>query len=1147
MNQTPTNQTFFPGRNAAARTAGELLTRFPLWPGGLVLLFSILAAPAARAQPAFSKAFSPDTIGPGSVSTLTFTINNESGSPVTDLAFTDPLPVPVVIATPAGAATDCAGATLSAPEGGGTITLSGGAVGAFASCTVTVNVTSSTVGVHTNTSGDLTSSAGNSGTAADDLTVAAERPGFSKSFSPGAVSFGGRSTLTFTIDNSANQSLASSLAFTDNLPAGMTVADPPAVSNTCTAGPFTGGTVTAEPGSGTVSLTSGGLDAGAVDAGSTCTITVDVTGGATGQLNNTSGELTSVSGFTLVSSGKASAALDVTATTLSLTKSFAGDPALPGGTVDLEFTVTNFDRDSAATGIGFTDDLEDVLSGLVATGLPLSDPCGPGSLLSGTSLLSFTGGSLGPGASCTFSVTLQTPAGAATGVFPNTTSQITGEVGGEPAVGNAASDDLFVEPAPLLTKEILDPDTLTPISVAGTGEEIVLRFTVQNTSSASNAADIAFLDSLGAFLPGTLNPVLPANGSACGPATTFTTFATVGELFLSMSGGSLAPDASCSFDVTLPVPVGAPSGVFTNTTEEITATVGGETVTGQPASAELTVAGAPVLSKEFTDDPVIPGEAVTLEFTLTNGGEQGGNTATGIAFTDDLAAALPGLAAIGLPQTGVCGAGSEISGTTNLSFTGGSLDPGESCTFSVTIQVPGPNSGTPAPSGTHINTTSSVVATALGVTATGSAASGELVVSGLTFTKSFTDDPVLPGGNVTLQFTLDNTGSLDATGISFADDLNAVLPGLQSISGTVADVCGAGSQIMGTSSLIFSGGNLAAGASCTFDVTLEVPAGAASDTFGNATSELGATVDGSTIVLPAASDQLTVNGDILLLTKSFTDDPVAPGGTVTLEFTISNLDAAEAITGISFTDDLDAALSGLAAVGLPQNDVCGAGSQFSGTDVLTLTGGTLAPGSSCTFSATLMAPAAVPSGTNAVNTTSEVTGSAGALPVTGAAASDELRIALLSLTKSFTSSVQAGETVTLSFTIENRSSSEPASDLRFTDDLSAVMPGLAAVSSSLNDVCGPGSLLSGTSLLTLTGGNLLAGGSCTFGVQLQAPASAAIGIFSNTTSELQSGGVPVADAAAADLTVIGMVTNTATATADGAAPAAGQTTDTVEP
>ena len=138
--------------------------------------------------PAFSKSFDITEIGPGSVSTLTFTIDNTaSADGVTDLDFTDNLPAGMTIATPANVTKTCGLGTVTAPDGGTTISYTGGTLGAFSTCTITVDVTSSTPGTHTNTTGDLNSSSGNSGTATANLTVATNRPGFSKSFSPGSV------------------------------------------------------------------------------------------------------------------------------------------------------------------------------------------------------------------------------------------------------------------------------------------------------------------------------------------------------------------------------------------------------------------------------------------------------------------------------------------------------------------------------------------------------------------------------------------------------------------------------------------------------------------------------------------------------------------------------------------------------------------------------------------------------------------------------------------------------------------------------------------------------------------------------------------------------------------------------------------------
>lgn len=909
----------------------------------------------------FSKSFGPSTIGPGSVSTLTFEIVSENPQPETDLAFTDNLPAALTIASPGFVSNTCEG-TLTAPEGGSTITLSGGAVAATGSCQITVDVTGGTFGEHQNVSGDLTSSAGNSGPAVATLTIEAGLPGFAKSFGPDMVQLGGTSTLTFLVDNTVNESTAFSLAFTDDLPPGLEITDPADISNGC------GGTLTAPAGGSTISLVSG-----SVGAGASCTISVDVTATAADRLDNRTSDLSS--GFGSSSSGKASASLTVLVDELVLLKSFVDDPAVPGGTTTLEFSIINLNRTQTATDIAFTDDLDATLTGLVATGLPANDVCGAGSTLSGTSLLTLSGGNLPAEGSCAFDVTVQVPAGAPTGTFPNTTSSITGMVGGEEVTGAAATDGLVVQPV-LLTKAFLTD----PVGAGGTVE---LEFTITNTSPTASAGDIAFTDVMPDVLPTAAS--LPSPGFCGSGATAAFDPDDFGGPTLTVSGASLDPGATCTFSVTLDVAPGANQTVE-NVTSPITAIVDEAEVTGAPATDTLTVVGPPRLTKEFTDDPVDPGGLVTLEFTLSHD-ELAPGDATDIAFTDDLGAALAGLAAVGLPQNDVCGAGSSLSGTRLLTFTGGILAPGESCTFSVTLQVPAG-----APPGSHTNTTGAVTATVAGVSATGSPASDDLRISGLELIKAFIDDPAIPGDTVILSFTLTNQNpDFTATDISFSDDLDAVLPGLMGEGLPQNDVCGAGSSISGTSLLTFVGGTLAAGASCTFDVTLRVPGDTPDGIFSNTTSAVVGTLDNQTIEFDPARDELEVSATRLTFDKSFTDDPVDPGETVTLELTITNTDTTRPVTDIASTDDLDAVLPGLAAVGLPQADVCGAGSQLTGTTVLALTGGNLPPGGSCALTVNLQVPSDAPGGTF-VNTTSEPTGVIEGLPVRGEPARDALQV-----------------------------------------------------------------------------------------------------------------------------------------------------------
>ena len=957
----------------------------------LVILFGllfVLASPslAQTAPPSFSKSFTPDTIGVGNVSTLTFYIYNEDQvNSVGDMAFTDILPAGVMtIATPASATSDCGG-TLTAPDGGTTISLSGGQLGANSGCTISVNVTGSTPGVHTNTSGDLTSSAGNSGPAIGNLTVDETRLGFSKSFVPDPINFGGTSTLTFIIDNTGNEAAVDYLNLTDNLPTGMLIANPANAATTCT-----GGILTAVPGTSVISYTTNyaPYSVASVPADWSCNVTVDVIAAAVGLLDNTTEDLTSgteylTSGYpSALSHGKATATLEVTFFELLLNKFFTDDPVAPGDTVTLDFVITNFNRSSAASNISFTDDLDAALSGLTAVGLPLVDPCGSGSQLTGTSVLTLTGGSLGPEASCAFSVTLQVPSAAPWGVYANTTSSVTGNIGGDGVTGNSATDYLIVQPVPVLTKSFADD----PVAA---GDTVTLQFTITNTSLDSSAAIFVFTDNLNAMLAGISVPWLPADGF-CGAGSTIVTTTSIlpfGELHLAMTGGNLAAEASCTFSVTLQLPADAPNGTYANTTSDIAATVGGVPLIGSPATDDLVVVGPPALSKSFTDDPVIPGDTVTLEFTLDH--SEGAATATGIAFSDDLDAVLSGLTPVGLPLSDPCGSGSQLAGTTNLSFTGGSLAPGESCTFDVTLRVPAG-----AAAGNHTNTTSDVTATVGGVAVTGDSANDELKVAGLTLSKSFTDDPAIPGDTVTLQFVLSNTNPLSSvTNIAFTDDLSAVLSGLAAVGLPANDICGTGSQIDGTTNLSFSGGSLAPQTSCTFSVTLQVPITAPPGEYVNTTSLATADMDGTPVTVTPASDNLFVD-EVLLLAKSFSDDPVAPGDTVALEFTAINRSSVSSTTDIAFTDDLNAALSGLVAVGLPATDVCGTGSQISGTNLLSFSGGNLAPGTSCTFDVSLQVPVSGSLGTF-VNTTSEVEANMDGQAITASSATDELEVTTL--------------------------------------------------------------------------------------------------------------------------------------------------------
>ena len=321
----------------------------------------LLWGTAVAAQPTLSASFLPATMGPGSTSILRFDIANGSASPVTGMGFSAVLPAGVTIAGTADALTDCPGgattfATLTTMPNT-QFDMSDGELAGSSSCFVQVNVTASTPGIHTLPAVTLNGSAGSSMSLPVDLTVSASRPGFSKLFSPDSIPLGSTSTLTYTIDNSANASNIGDLSFSETFPAGIVIASPSNASTDC-GNSNTVETVTANPGESSLSFESDGNTilpgSESLAAGATCSVVVNVVGTGAGEHVATSNNL--LSDFTAV--GAATDTLEVTVTPLAIAKSFTDDPAPAGGTATLEFTLNNFNRNDAASAVAFDDDLD---------------------------------------------------------------------------------------------------------------------------------------------------------------------------------------------------------------------------------------------------------------------------------------------------------------------------------------------------------------------------------------------------------------------------------------------------------------------------------------------------------------------------------------------------------------------------------------------------------------------------------------------------------------------------------------------------------------------------------------------------------------------------------------------------------------------
>lgn len=169
---------------------------------------------------------------------------------------------------------------------------------------------------------------GNDG-AYDNIKVLDVSPQLDKSFSPELEFVGDVSTLTLTVTNTSELAAKSGWSFTDQLPAGLVVADAPGIGGSCTAN------VQAAGGATEIVVEDGQLASGEVS----CTITVDVTSSTAGVYVNGPDNITDLVG--LNPPEPATVEFVEAEPQLTLEKTADGDGAAVGETITYTFVATN--------------------------------------------------------------------------------------------------------------------------------------------------------------------------------------------------------------------------------------------------------------------------------------------------------------------------------------------------------------------------------------------------------------------------------------------------------------------------------------------------------------------------------------------------------------------------------------------------------------------------------------------------------------------------------------------------------------------------------------------------------------------------------------------------------------------------------------
>ncbi|MGD9831884.1 MAG: SdrD B-like domain-containing protein [Piscinibacter sp.] len=534
------------------------------------------------------KAFSPAALAAvGSTSRLTVTVQNSQPGSValTDLAFTDNMPAGMVIAPTPNAVSSCAGAVLTALPGASAFSMSIAALPSGASCVVALNVTLIASGSFVNTlpAGVVTNAQGvtNSDPFSSTLATLASL-GVDKSFSPAAAAPGTPVLMRIRLINTL-ASAVSNLAFTDNLPAGLTPSTPSALSTTCV-----GASVSAT--STTVSLGGGSLAAGSAMAPAICEVSLLVQSSGTGSFTNTiaAGGVTGTNDLGApVSNNDPASAVFRGLQPVVVSKAFSNGNRVVGQVNRLTVTLAN-PNTSAISNVGLADPLP---AGVYVATVPnasttcasttLSEPSGPISIPvtvtanAGATVARIAGATVAAGSSCEFAFDVVSHAlGTWTNVIPE--GSLTSHEGVTNA--NPASAPFTTLTPPTLGKQF------SPVQIAS-GGSATLRISLGNPNASAITLTSALVDNL---------PVAPSQMrlSASTPLVTAQTTCTLGSITaaanatsVTYASGASIPAGGCVIAVNV---TGTVEGTYNN----VIAAGGLQTNGGpspQPATANLSI------------------------------------------------------------------------------------------------------------------------------------------------------------------------------------------------------------------------------------------------------------------------------------------------------------------------------------------------------------------------------------------------------------------------------------------------------------------------------------------------------------------------------------------------------------------------------
>ncbi|MBS1796884.1 MAG: cadherin-like domain-containing protein, partial [Acidobacteria bacterium] len=385
------------------------------------------------------------------------------------------------------------------------------------------------------------------------------------------------------------------------------------------------------------------------------------------------------------------------------------------------------------------------------------------------------------------------------------------------------------------------------------------------------------------------------------------------------------------------------------------------------------------------------------------------------------------------------------------------------------------------------------------------------VVQPPTIAKSFAPTSVAVNGVSTLTLTISNANSVSLTGVGVTDNFPANLaiasPPVLTTTGcgavSVTDPAG-GALGAGDTGIKIASATVANGTPCV--VTVKVTP-AAEGIFSNTTGTVASTNGGTGLTASALLTAVLAP----TVTKSFTPTEIALGATSQLSIAVQNNSATSALTGVSFTDTLPAGVTAPNAGPFAQ---CGGGTLTVAANVITLTGGTIAAGTTCTTTLNVTgATAGVKNNTVTVDTANAGTGYTANASLTV--------VAPPTIAKGFAPAtvLQNNGFSVLTLTITNPNTGAALAGVGVVDNFPTGLE-VNTTPAATNSCGGTFAPTAAATSVTLSGGSIPAGGSCAVSVRVTGTAS---GTLVNTTQNVTSTNGGAGSTATANLTV----TNTA--------------------